>query len=232
MRPNWDRLEDWARSEASAYLDIGLQPHPTLLFFEGEDATLYVRGGAKYATSATDDQALRWNELFGMGMVIHPEGAALMTPTRLRTDADGSLAGEAEGESGVFVGWARRRDAAPPEQGGVILTYGLDDAGRPEWNERIELPEGGPFSTYLAATVTGQWHQAGRTGSPGDVIGMTPAGIAYALSRFGFSIGVDPGWYGRYGLDEPLPPRELRPEDRRRARRIRQARRSGTGARS
>lgn len=218
-RPRWERLEEWARTEASRSLDLGLDPHPALVFFEGEEPTLYVRGGARYERAGPDDQALRWNELFGLGMVIHPERAAVVTPTRIRTDSDGALAGEAEGEMGVFVGWARRRDGTDPEQGGVVLTYGLDDRGSPSWGDRYELADSSPLRTHLDATVTGRWRADDGDQPYRERIGMTPAGALYALTRFGLTVGVAPDWYARYGFDEPLPPGDVRPEDRRRAQR-------------
>lgn len=224
-RPPWDRLEGWARAEASRSLDVGLDLQPTLVFFEGERPTLYVRGGARYGPSTPADRALWWNELFGLGMIVHPERAAVLTPTRLRPDSDGSLAGEAEGEMGVLLGWTRRRDGDEAEQGGVVLSYRLDDAGSPHWKDRFELEEtAGPLSRHLIATVTGRWGDD-RDGRPTlRSTGMTAAGLVYAVTRFGLSVGVDPDWYARYGFDEPIPPSKVRPEDRRRAERRWQAR--------
>lgn len=216
-RPRWDRLEDWGRGEASRYLAEGLDPHPTLAFFEGDEPTLYTRAGAIYATAGARSDDLRWRQLFGMGMVIHPERAVLMSTGRLRTDDDGALLGEAEGEAAVFVSWARRREGAAPEQGGVVLAYGLDDTGAVRWGERFELPDGGPPGRYLAATVTGRWSDDGPDEDP---VEMSAAELAYAMSRYGFALGVDPDWRQRYGLDQPIAARGVRPEDRARAKRL------------
>jgi len=231
-RPCWDRLEEWAQAEAGAYLDAGLLPRPTLLYFEGEQATLYARDDISDTTPPGADASLRWNQLFGVGMVIHPEGVAVATPTRLRTDDDGMLVGEAEGEAAVYVGWARRRDGAEPEQGGVILTYGVDDRGGVRWSDRHELSEAGPLAPLLNATITGRWLQTDGGSRGGDQADISRAGLVYGLSRFGVSVGVARDWYARYGLDEPINPRHVRPEDRRRAHRFWQAHPSPTGASS
>lgn len=96
------------------------------------------------------------------------------------------------------------------------------------WGERFELPDGGPPGRYLAATVTGSWPEEG----PADHrVGMSAAEFAYAISRYGFALGVDPDWRHRYGLDQPIAPRGVRPEDRARASRLPRSQRRSTGAR-
>lgn len=217
-RPSWDRLEDWARREAARYLDVGLAPHPTVVFFEGDEATLYVRAGARYVTGHRADQPSPWHELFAMGMVIHPERAALVAPVRMRTDGDGADLGEAEGEAAVAIDWIRRRDDGPHDRGGAAWAYGLDDRGGVRWGEREEFPEGGPMGDLLTATVTGRWFEHDGAAAEPVRVDMGPAGMAYAVSRYGFVIGVARDWWGRYGLDRPIAPESVRPEDRRRAR--------------
>jgi hypothetical protein len=231
-RPSWDRLEAWARAEAARYLDVGLEPHPTVVFFEGEEPTMYVRAGARYATGHRADAPSPWQELFAMGMVVHPERAALVAPIRLRTDDDGADLGEAEGEAAVAIDWIRRRDDGSHDRGGAALPYGLDDRGAVRWGEREEFPEGGPMGQFLTATVTGRWFtQDDRAGAP-EGIDMGPAEMAYAFTRFGFVLGVARDWWERYGLDEPIAPEKVRPEDRRRARRRWDARRRVAEVRS
>lgn len=222
-RPTWERREAWAREDVWPWLDRGLFPPPTLLLFEGNEATVYVRGGARYARPwASADERTRWNELFALGWTLTPEAALLVTPVRLRSDAQDELLSEAEGEAGVAMTWMRRRTGAPPEAGGVIHTYGLDDAGDVTWRDRLELPPGTvPMDEALTATVTGRWPAgpgagpdgAGRTAD----LGMAPSSLAYSLRCFGLTIGVARGWIEHYGFDVPIDPTQVRREDRRRA---------------
>ncbi len=216
-RPTWQDREAWALTEAARHLDRGLLPPPTLLCFEGDEATLYVRGGPKVGEV---DQKLAWGELFALGWTLRPEGALLLTTVRLRTDADDALLGEAEGEAGVTVAWARRRgEGEAHEYGAALFAYGVDDAGAFTWRDREDIVAGGPLEGPLTAAVTGRWPADDRhpDGRPADV-GMPPSGLAYALSRYGLTVGVADGWFERYGFHVPIDPHDVRREDRRRAR--------------
>lgn len=215
-RPTWQDREAWALAEAGRYLDRGLLPPPTLLLFEGDEATLYVRGGPKVGAV---EQGAAWSELFALGWALRPEAALLVTSVRLRTDADDAPLGEAEGEAGVGFEWMRRRAGEPPEHGGAVVAYGLDDAGAAAWRDREDFGDDGPMKAALTAAVTGRWPADDRhpDGRPADV-GMPPANLAYALSRFGVTIGVADGWFERYGFHLPVAPDQVRREDRRRAR--------------
>lgn len=228
--PTWERREDWALDEMRCWLDRGLQPPPILVLFEGDEATLYVRGACRPAPEL--DQRTAWSELLALGWALTPEAAMVVTSVRVRTDADGALAGEAEGEAGVGIEWMRRRPGGAPEHGGVVHTYGIDDAGAPRWRDRSELPgNDGPLHAPLTAVVTGRWPEgdaagdaAGGGGRAAD-LGLPPASLAYSLRAFGLPIGVASGWFARYGFDEPVDPRHVRPEDRERARAWRSHRR-------
>ncbi|MBW3657435.1 MAG: hypothetical protein KY457_02280 [Actinobacteria bacterium] len=219
--PTWERREAWGRAAAIRWLDRGLRPPPTLVLFEGDEATVYVRGASRLERShdRRADERLAWDELFALGWTLRPEGVLLLTPVRVRTDADGALAGEAEGEAGVGMEWMRRRPDAPPEHGGVVLTYGLDDAGRVTWRDREELPgDDGPLRAPLTAVVTGRWPAEGDDVEERSAdLGMSPASLAYSLRCFGLTVGVADGWLERYGFAVPLDPRDVRREDRRRA---------------
>lgn len=220
-RPSWDGREAWGRAEMSRALDRGLEPVPRMLLFEGEEATVYVRGSRMPAVGR--DQRTAWSELFALGWTLQPEGALVVMPVRVRTDVGGGLAGEAAGEAGIGMEWMRRRADGPPQHGGIVLTYGLDDAGRPVWRDRDELPAGdGPLHAPLTAAVTGRWPAgSGDDDADGDArpadLGMSPAGLVYALRGFGLTVGVAMGWSSYYGFDVPIDPREVRREDRRRA---------------
>lgn len=223
--PTWGRREEWAREEVRPWLDRGLLPPPVLLLFEGDEATVYVRGGAHAVRPGQPpDERMRWNELFALGWALTPEAALLVTSVRLRSDAADDLLSQAEGEAGVGMAWVRRRPDGPdrpPEAGGVLHTYGLDDAGEVTWRERIELAADAelPMGDALTAIVTGRWPadpDAGDDGRRAD-LGMSPASLAYSLRCFGVTIGVARGWVERYGFDVPVDPRQVRREDRRRA---------------
>lgn len=213
--PAWERREEWALAEVGCWLDRGLQPRPILLLFEDDEATLYVRGALRPAPQL--DQQLAWSELFALGWALTPEAALVVTPVRVRTDADGALAGEAEGEAAIAMEWMRRRDGGALEHGGVLLTYGLDDRGEVAWRGREELAGDGPLSGALTATVTGSWPASSMRAERPAELGMPAAELAYSLRCFGLTIGVARGWAAHYGFDVPVPPRKVRREDRRRA---------------
>lgn len=217
--PTWERREEWARAEMTRALDRGLLPAPTVLLFEGDEATVYIRGGPKVGPDL--DQRMAWNELFALGWTLTPERVVVVMPVRVRTDGDGALAGEVEGQAGIGMEWMRRRPDGPPAHGGLVHTYGLDDAGRLAWRDREELPaDDGPLHAPLTAVVTGRWpagpDDEDGEGRPAD-LGMSPASLAYSLRGSGLTIGVATGWFSHYGFDVPIRPRLVRPEDRRRA---------------
>ncbi|MBW3620141.1 MAG: hypothetical protein KY461_07850 [Actinobacteria bacterium] len=229
--PAWERREEWALAEVGCWLDRGLQPRPILLLFEDDEATLYVRGALRPAPQL--DQQLAWSELFALGWALTPEAALVVTPVRVRTDADGALAGEAEGGAGIGMEWMRRRHDGAPEHGGVVHTYGIDDAGDVIRRDRVELPDDdGPLRDQLTAVVTGRWPAGAGGGAVGGGpeadLGLPPASLAYSLRAFGLTIGVADGWFARYGFDAPVDPRHVRPEDRQRARAWRSHRRGRT----
>ena len=226
--PTWERREEWARAEVRCWLDRGLQPPPILLLFEDDEASLYVRGAVRPAPEL--DQRVAWNELFALGWALTPEAALVVTPVRVRTDADGALAGEAEGGPGIGMEWMRRQPDGAPEHGGVVHTYGLDDLGGLVWRDREELPDDdGPLRDHLTAVVTGRWPAGADGGVDGEGreadLGLSPASLAYSLRAFGLTIGVADGWFSAYGFDVPVDPRQVRPEDRQRARAWRSHRR-------
>jgi hypothetical protein len=218
--PTWQGREAWSRAETARSLDRGLQPVPTLVLFEGEEATVYVRGSTRTGhreLPREDAQRLAWSELFVLGWTLTPEAALVVLPARVRTDDDGALVGEAEGEAAITMEWMRRRETGPPEHGGVVLTYGLDDRGEVVWRDREELTEGGPLYAPLGATVTGRWPAGSEEDERPADLGMPASELACSLRCFGLTVGVARGWYSHYGFDVPIAPGKVRREDRRRA---------------
>jgi hypothetical protein len=206
--PRWDDPAGWARREADAVLERGLAPRPSVLLFEGERPTAYVRGRASYRDDPHRD--VLYAELFALGELLCPEGVCVAYPVTIRPDDHDGPAIAAAGRPGIAVERVRRRPGADPEHHGCMLPYGLDDTGARSWDEPASLGDGGPLQTTLAAMVT-----------PGEnrfEEHVRPAGMVYALTRFGLVVGVDPDWRERYGLDDALDPREVRREDRDRVR--------------
>jgi hypothetical protein len=212
--PTWPDREAWARDHAAGYLQHGLLPRPTVVLFEGDDATVYVRGGQRFGAEADPTQHESWSLLFGLGYVLRPEGAMVATPIRLRSDGDGALMGEAEGEAALGIEWMRRRSGGAVEHGGVVHTHGIDDRGGHVWRERIEASSGVGFRPLLSTAVEG----GARADGAVPAVDMGAAESLYAITRFGFTVGVAHGWRERYGFDRPIDPRKVRREDRRRAR--------------
>lgn len=226
VRPGWDDLTTWVRAEAEEMLDRGPGLCHTLVLFEDDQATVYVRSRLRHPDRPGDDQLLL-GELFALGWTLRPTGACIACPVNLRADGDDGLVSLAGGSAGVALEWVRRGDGAGRDQGALVIPYRLDDGGQVIWEEPETLERGGPFREHLEGVV-GEAEVPVRAALED---GFGPAELAYTLTRFGLVVGVDRRWRGRYGFDAPLDPRMVRREDARRARGLRRRATVSRGAR-
>lgn len=213
-----------ARQEAVPRLARGLPVHPTLIAFEGDEPTLYLRG--RPPTRVDDDgvvaELLLLPDLLDLTRLLVVAEARLSPPDPTGADQGpaGSRAVRPEYDSpeaaltsrAITVDRVEREPDGAIRRDGLLLEFHLDDRGEPRFEPPEPMEHGGPWAAVLATRL-----ESRPPVDPQD--GFVPAGAAYALSRFGVVAAVAPGWQARYGLDRPVDPAMVRPEDRRRARR-------------
>jgi len=213
-----------ARQEAVPRLERGLAVHPTLIAFEGEEPTLYLRG--RPPTCVEDDEVIA--ELLLLPDLLDLTRLLVVSEVRLgvpepfdvdpepvgthsravRPDLDSveaALAGRA-----ITVDRVERDALGAISRDGLLLEFHLDDQGGLRFEPPEPLPQGGPWAEILATRMS-------RRQPPDADDDFSPPGAVYALSRFGVVVAVAPGWGARYGFDRPVDPAMVRPEDRRRA---------------
>jgi hypothetical protein len=219
--PNWYEPVATARREAQHPLTRGLTVRPTVIGFEGDEPTLYVRSRLAWHDSDAERSALS-NELLALPLLLELSRLLIVSPGRLLdSDLDDPEVADALAERAVTVDIAERDDHGQVTTSGHALPYTVRDDGQPTWDTPIHLPGGGPWSGALRKALTDRprLDKDGRLGA---------AGFAYALSRSGVVVAVAPGWRSRYGFDQPVRPGRVRSEDRRRAQRYaRQPARAG-----
>ena len=222
MAPSWHDPVATARREAERPLSRGLAVRPTLVAFEGDEPTLYVRSRLVWDTTVDPDLVRR--ELVALPALLGQSRLLVVSPGRLSDPSvDDPVLADALADEAVTVDVAERDDQGGLNTSGHVLPYTLGDDGRPTWDAPIHLPDGGPWAATAEQVLAGGWH-------PDDDGRLGAAGFAYALSRLGVVIAVAPDWRTRYGLDRPVDPRLVRSEDRRRAQRYRPRRRHSTTA--
>ena len=213
-----------ARQEAVPRLERGLAVHPTLIAFEGDEPTLYLR--ARPPSCVDDDgvvaELLLLPDLLDLTRLLvvsevrlgapesFDDGSAPAgpCPRAVRPELDSVEAAEAG--RAISVDRVERDACGAINRDGQLLAYHLDDHGELRVTPPEPLPQGGPWAEILA-------HRLQQRPTPDPDDDFSPAGAAYALSRFGVVVAVAPGWASRYGFDRPVDPAMVRPEDRRRA---------------
>lgn len=210
--PSWHEPVATARREAERPLSRGLAVRPTLVGFEGDEPTLYVRSRlAWHDTDGERDAVSR--ELVALPLLLGLWRLLVVSPGRLFDPSlDDPALADALADRAVTVDIAHRDDQGKVATSGHVLPYTLGDDGQPTWETPIHLPDGGPWTGTLKQVLTdgGDLDEDGRLG---------PAGFAYALSRRGVVVAVAPGCRSRYRFDQAVSPRQVRSEDRRRAQR-------------
>lgn len=220
--PSWHEPVATARREAERSLSRGLAVRPTLVAFEGDEPTLYVR--SRLVWDHFVDRDLVCRELVALPALLGQSRLLVVSPGRLTDPSvDDPVLADALADRAVTVDVAERDDQGGLATSGYVLPYTLGDDGHPTWDAPIHLPDGGPWAATVAQVLMGGCHldDDGRLGA---------AGFAYALSRRGMVIAVAPDWRTRYELDRPVNPRLVRTEDRRRAQRYASRRRHPTTA--
>lgn len=222
--PSWHDPVATARREAELPLSRGLTPRPTLIAFEGDEPTLYVRSRLAWDP---DEQTMLMRELVALPVELGPSRLLVVSPGRMSDpDLDDPVLRDVSFEAVITVDAVERDDTGRIRRSGHLLPYTIGDAGEPSWQAPTELPEGGPWAPILEQVLTGA-HGLDDESRVGAV------GVAYALSRWGVVVAVAPAWRSRYGFDEPFSPRRVRSEDQRRARvhvrRARQDTSAGSG---
>ncbi|TVR37265.1 MAG: hypothetical protein EA388_01935 [Nitriliruptor sp.] len=132
---------------------------------------------------------------------------------------DDPVTRDAHAERGVLVTRAEQHGDDRPVTSGHLLTWQRSGPQQVAWDAPIGLDDG-PLGDVLS-------HALGRADGQGPCDGR-PSSVVYGLSRCGVVVAVAPRWRERYGLDQPVDPRGVRPEDRRRARAHRSANRPRT----
>lgn len=213
--PSFDDPIATAHHEADRRLPRGLPVRPTLIGFEQRRPTLYVRGRMP-ASDVDLDRVIP--ELLLLPMMLRIPQLMLISQVTMSDamtdrfdEVDGAVRRSLDADRGIIVERVVRDAHGLVDGSGDALPYRIDDHGRCCWEEPIELPTGGPW-----AAVIGHRLSLDDADEVPDTLG--PAEAAYALSRFGVTIAVAPTWRSRYGLDGPIAHRQVRREDRRRAR--------------
>lgn len=227
-----------ARDEAAPRLACGLELRPTLLGFEGDEPTLYVRSAPAWTGTTRDSIAA---SLVMLPRMLGIKRVLVVSESRVTDHAiDDPVARDAQAERGVLVARAEQHGDERPVTSGQLLTWRRAGPQELAWDPPIELDDGGPWDPVLIHAFSPEdGHGPGRSargeggrgeGGPGgsrsggSVRGAgEPGSVVYGLSRLGVVVAVAPGWSERYGLDRPVDPRGVRREDRRRAQAYRSA---------
>jgi len=232
-----------ARDEATPRLARGLELRPTLLGFERDEPTLYVRSAPPWVGTTRDSIAaslVMLPRMLGIKRVLVVSESRVTDPS-----IDDPVARDAQAERGVLVARAEQHGDERPVMSGQLLTWQRAGSHEVVWDPPIELDDGGPWDPVLThAFSSADGNGPGRNGrgrsgtseggpggsrssrsrSGGSVRGAgEPGSVVYGLSRLGVVVAVAPGWRERYGLDRPVDPRGVRREDRRRAQAYRSA---------
>lgn len=215
--PTFDDPCATARDEATPRLARGLDLRPTLIGFEGDEPTLYVRSAPAWVGTT-------WNSVTA-ALVMLPcllgiRRLLVVCESRVTDHSiDDPVARDAHAERGVLVTRAEQHGDDRPVTSGHLLTWQRPGPQQVAWDAPIRLDDG-PWGDVLS-------HALGRADRQGPGDGR-PSSLVYGLSRCGVVVAVAPRWRERYGLDQPVDPRGVRREDRRRARARRSAGRPST----
>ncbi len=215
---NFDDPCATARDEAAPRLARGHDLRPTLLGFEGDEPTLYVRSAPAWVGVTRDSVAA--------GLVMLPcllgiRRLLVVCESRVTDHSiDDPVARDAHAERGVLVTRAEQHGDDRPVTSGHLLTWQRSGPQQVAWDAPIGFDDDGPWGGILV-------HALGQAGGEGPGDGR-PNSVVYGLSRCGVVVAVAPRWRERYGLDQPVDPRGVRREDRRRAHAHRSAGRPST----
>lgn len=217
-----------ARDEATPRLARGLELRPTLLGFEGDEPTLYVRSAPAWIGTTRDSIAA---SLAMLPRMLGIKRVLVVSESRVTDHAiDDPVARDAQAERGVLVARAEQHGDERPVMSGQLLTWQRGDAKEVAWDPPLEVEDGGPWGPVLAHALRETDGDGpggsgpGGSRSAGSVRGASePGSVVYGLSRLGVVVAVSPGWRERYGFDRPVDPRGVRREDRRRAQAYRAA---------
>jgi hypothetical protein len=202
--PNWDDPIGSACREAEPAILRGLSVRPTLHGFVADQPVVRVQAGA---VAFRGDGEVAFQHLAVVPVVLGLDQVLVFS--RART-TDHRIEDEdlraAVATYGIAVEVAQRRGDVVTTEACLVEREVVDDAVR--WSDPQRLTEG--FWTGLLRAAL-----AGPPAGAGD--GLSPADLAYGLSRAGTVVEVAPGWRERFGTDR-VDARRVRSGDRRRAR--------------
>lgn len=215
--PRWDEPIAAARHEAEVPLSRGLDLRPTSIAFEGDEPTLYVRGGPCWPGRQT--RTTMTGELLVLLATLGLSRAMIISEGTLTDEhiADPTVREVLAQRALIVERGARATDGLITTDAHLLPYRRLDD-GRVAWDDTIPQPDGGPWAAALRHFL--------EPGAVDAAAQLGATGLAYGLSRRGAVVAVSPTWRGRYGFDAPVDPRMVRAEDRHRARRTSQPHRT------